>query len=133
MAFVLDASVAASWAFDDDVFEVAISVLSRLRIEPAWVPTLWRFEVRNSLVMNERRKRISQPVTSRFLTRLAELAVSTDRSPDETILLDLARRHRLTVYDAAYLELALRKSIPVATLDAGLARASRAEGVALVA
>ena len=82
--------------------------------------------------MNERRCRLAEEETKEHLKRLAEVPVAVDTAPDETAVMTLARRHRLTVYDAAYLELALREGLPLATLDASLAEAARREGVAVV-
>ena len=132
MAFVLDASVAACWAFDDEDHPVAESALERLRTEPALVPSLWWFELRNVLVVSERRGRLTEPVSAAFLRAVARLDIAIDRTPDSTAVLALARAHRLSVYDAAYLELAQRTAAPLATLDAALARAARDEGVALI-
>ncbi len=127
MAFVLDASIAACWAFQDEHHPHADLAFTRIRTEEAFVPSLWWFEIRNILVVNERRKRITEPGTSRFLRDLSRLRIRVDRSPDEAGVLRLARTHRLSVYDASYLELALREAIPLATLDADLAAAARAE------
>ena len=92
----------------------------------------WWFEVRNRLIANERRGRITEGDTAAFLRGLSRLGVAVDRSPDEGAVLTLARRHRLTAYDASYLELSLRESLPLATLDRELdrelERAARAEG-----
>jgi predicted nucleic acid-binding protein len=132
MPFVLDASVAACWAFDDEDHPVAALALERIRTDEALVPSLWWFEVRNMLTVNERRGRIAEADTAAFLRSLSRLGVAVDRSPDEGAVLSLARRRRLTVYDASYLELALREALPLATLDAELARAARAEGQPLV-
>jgi len=96
------------------------------------VPGFWWFEVRNILVVNERRKRIEEPDTNGFLRDLSRLRIRVVREPEESAVLMLARAHRLSVYDASYLELALRESIPVATLDAELAAAAVAEGAELV-
>jgi predicted nucleic acid-binding protein len=96
------------------------------------VPALWWFEVRNALAVNERRGRLGEADTAAFLRALARLSIGFDRSPDEAALLALARRHRLTVYDAAYLELAQREGLPLATLDAALRDAAAASGVALL-
>jgi predicted nucleic acid-binding protein len=98
----------------------------------AVVPSLWWFEVRNILIVNERRRRITESGTASFLLNLSLLRLRTDRSPDENAVLRLARAHRLSVYDAAYLELAQREGLPLATLDADLQRAAAGEGVALV-
>lgn len=133
MAFVLDASIAACWAFPDEQDPRADAALARVRIEDAVVPSLWWFEVRNILVVNERRKRITESGTNSFLRELARLRIRVDREPEEGAVLRLARTHRLSVYDASYLELALREAIPVATLDGELAAAAVAEGMELVA
>jgi predicted nucleic acid-binding protein len=133
MAFVLDASIAACWAFDDEDHPAAAQALAAIRTEEARVPSLWWFEVRNILVVNERRKRITQIDTASFLAGISRLPIYVDRSPDENSVLLLARTHRLTVYDAAYLELAKREQIRLATLDAALASAALAENVSLLA
>ncbi|HEY2660878.1 MAG TPA: type II toxin-antitoxin system VapC family toxin [Caulobacteraceae bacterium] len=132
MAFVVDASIAGCWAFEDEDHPMAAAALERLRTEDAIAPSLWWFEVRNLLLVNERRGRISEADMAAFLRRLSRLPITLGPRPDETQLLTLARRHRLTVYDAAYLELAQREDIVLATLDGALQRAAQAEGVALV-
>jgi predicted nucleic acid-binding protein len=105
--------------------------LSRLRTERAVVPSLWWFELRNILVVNERRKRINESDTAIFLRDVSRLPIGIDLLPDEAAVLRLARTRKLTVYDASYLELAQRERISLATLDAELARAAGAEGVAI--
>ncbi len=110
----------------------AEAAFARVETDAAIVPALWWFELRNALIVNERRGRLTEPQTASFLRRMAHLTITLDRSSDESGVLNLARRHRLTVYDAAYLELALRDGLPLATLDAALARAAEAEGVRLV-
>ncbi|MGD0634076.1 MAG: type II toxin-antitoxin system VapC family toxin [Beijerinckiaceae bacterium] len=132
MPFVLDASIAACWAFDDEDHPNAALALERIRTGEAHVPTLWWFEVRNTLIVNERRKRLTEHDTAAFLRELARLSISVDRTPGEADVLALARRHRLTVYAAAYLELALRQRLPLATLDQALASAARAEMVTVL-
>ena len=132
MAFVLDASVTACWAFPDEHDLRADDALARIRTEEAIVPSLWWFEVRNILVVNERRKRITESGTNSFLREIDKLRFRVDREPDEAVILRLARTHRLTVYDAAYLELALRAAIPMATLDKDLAAAAVTEGSTLI-
>jgi predicted nucleic acid-binding protein len=96
------------------------------------VPSLWWFEVCNTLIVNERGGRLMEPDVSAFLRGLSRLGVTVDREPDEGRVLMLARRHRLTVYDASYLELANRESLPLATLDADLATAARKERLQLI-
>ena len=132
MPFVLDASVAACWAFEDEDHPVAALALERVRTDEARMPSLWWFEVRNTLIVNERRGRLTESDTAAFLRGLARLGVTVDRSPDEADVLMLARRRGLTVYDAAYLELARRERLPLATLDAALAKAARAERAPLL-
>jgi predicted nucleic acid-binding protein len=132
MPFVLDASVAACWAFEDEDHPVAALALERVRADEACVPSLWWFEVRHTLIVNERRGRLTESDTTAFLRALARLNIAVDRSPDEADVLMLARRRRLTVYDAAYLELARRKGVPLATLDTALAAAARAERAPLL-
>jgi predicted nucleic acid-binding protein len=131
MPFALDASIAACWAFDDEDYPVAALALERVRTDEARVPSLWWFEVRNTLIASERRGRLTECDTATFLYRLARLRVTVDRSPEEADVLPLARHRGLAVYDAAYLELARREGAPLATLDAALATAARAEQVLL--
>ena len=96
------------------------------------MPVLWWFEVRNVLVVNERRGRIDTVGSAAFLAELEKLPILFDRQSHSETLLTLARAHRLTVYDAAYLELARRLDAPLATLDQKLAAAARAARVPLV-
>lgn len=132
MAFVLDASITACWAFQDEDHPDARLAFQHMRIEEAVVPSLWWFEVRNILVVNERRQRITESDTAAFLSNLSRLRIRIDRLPDENAVLRLARTHRLSVYDAAYLELAQREGLSLTTLDADLRRAATGEGVAIL-
>ena len=132
MSFVLDASITACWAFADEDHPEASLAFDRIRTEEAVVPSLWWFEVRNILVVNERRQRIAESDTAAFLLHLSRLRIRVDRIPEENTILRLARTYRLSVYDAAYLELAQRQSLPLATLDADLRRAAAGEGVVLL-
>jgi len=132
MPFVLDASIAACWAFEDEDHPVAGLALERIRGDEARVPSLWWFEVRNTLIVNEQRGRVTETDTAAFLRGLSRLGVTVDRSPEEGAILILARKHRLSVYDACYLELAQREALPLASLDGQLLRAAREEGVAPV-
>ena len=133
MAFVLDASITLCWAFANEEHPVAVAALDHLQQGEAQVPSLWWFEVRNALVMNERRGRLTEAETDSFLRNLGQLAINVDRVPAEAGLLTLARQHRLTVYDAAYLELAQRDGLTLATLDTALRQAAKAVGVPLLA
>ena len=131
MPFVLDASVAVAWAYADQ-HPSALEAQKRIAGEHAFVPSLWWFEVRIVLIIHERRGRLSELETAGALRDLSLLPMVVDHAPDEQIVLALARRHRLTVYDAAYLELAQREHVPLATLDTALLRAARLEHVPLL-
>ncbi len=133
MPFVIDASVAASWCFPDENDAQADAAIDRLASDETVVPALWWFEIRNVLVVSERRGRIDPAGTAAFLADLGRLPIRIDRHPDSELVLTLARKHRITAYDAAYLELALRLDAPLATLDRALASAAAAEGVTLIA
>jgi predicted nucleic acid-binding protein len=133
MPFVMDASVTVCWAFPDEVHATAALALERIGADKAIVPTLWWYEIRNALIMNERRHRISASDTAAFLRLLSRLRISVDQAPEEPELLSLSRRRSLTVSDATYLELALRNGVALATLDGTLARAAQAEHVSLLA
>ncbi|HEX9903753.1 MAG TPA: type II toxin-antitoxin system VapC family toxin [Propylenella sp.] len=132
MPFVLDASVASAWAFEDEDHPIAAIAFERIQSDEAVVPALWWFELRNALIVNERRRRLTETQTERFLRLLARFHLVEDRAPGEAAILGFARLHRLTVYDAAYLELANREGLPLATLDNALASAAHAENVALI-
>lgn len=108
MAFVLDASATAAWCFPDENNAAADAAFDRLAVESAVVPALWWAEIRNVLIIAERRGRIDAPETIRFLGDLDRLPIRTDSSPMSDLVLALARRYRLTAYDAIYLELASR-------------------------
>jgi predicted nucleic acid-binding protein len=128
MPFVLDASVVHDWALGER-HPTAGAIRDRLNTDSALATSLWWFEVRNGLIMAERRRRSSEEYSAAFLRRLLQFPVTIDHTPNEATVMALARRHRLTVYDASYLELALREALPLATLDGSLATAARQEGV----
>ena len=130
--FVLDASVAVAWLLEDEDDPVADAAMSQLATEFALVPQLWHLEVRNVLVVAERRGRVGAAGLEDGLRRLGELPIRTDTEPNLGTALALARRRRLTIYDALYLELALRADAPLATVDRVLADAAVAEGRSLV-
>ncbi len=135
MPFVVDASVALAWHFDDEVSEYADRVLERLREDQAFVPAIWPLEVANGLLIAERRKRLSAAKLARAVELTQELAISVSEQGAEVALgpvLDLARAEKLSAYDAAYLELAMREGLPLATRDAALQAAARRVGVPLV-
>jgi predicted nucleic acid-binding protein len=132
MPFVVDASVTSAWALSDEKHAVAERAYRLLRSDAVCVPALWWFETRNTLVVNERRGRLTESDSTAFLHQLSRLPITADLTPDESALLRLARAHKLTVYDAAYLELAQRRGLALATLDKELLRAARDEGIPVV-
>jgi len=133
MAFVLDASVSAVWALADEVSPLAEIAASRLKSEIALVPPLWWYEVRNLLVINERRHRMTEGDSALFLELLSSYPIQIDRVEDEPATFRFARQYQLSFYDAAYLAVAHRNSIPLATLDKDLRAAAIEAGVPLLA
>ncbi|HEX4158668.1 MAG TPA: type II toxin-antitoxin system VapC family toxin [Rhizomicrobium sp.] len=132
MPLVIDASVCLCWALVDEQHPIADDAYERMRTEDAHVPALWWFELRNALIINERRRRLLESDVSNFLRQVSDLRIQIDSLPSDSDVLALSRKHRLTVYDAAYLELGRRKSFPLATLDRDLAEAAKKEHVYLV-
>ena len=131
-AFVLDASVAVNWLLDDELDPKTAIVMVRIARDRALVPQLWHLEVRNALLMAERRGRITANGLEERRYALGRLLVSTDTPPDLEAAFALARTHGLTFYDALYLELAQRRQAALATLDTALGRAAVAAGIALL-
>jgi predicted nucleic acid-binding protein len=129
---VIDASVALAWCFPDEASDYADGVLVALEDRTAMVPAIWPVEIANALLVGERRKRIRQPEVRRFVELLKGLSVLEDAQPFADSLsniLPLAREHDLSAYDAAYLDVAVRRAAPLATLDAALRKAGRAAGI----
>jgi predicted nucleic acid-binding protein len=134
--FVLDASVAVAWCFDDESTPAAWTLLNRLRTAPGHVPALWALEIGNILLGAERRRRITRARTNEFLEILGELDIRVDPAlPGRAFrdVLPLARERRLTPYAATYLELAMRLGLPLATKDTALARAATALRIKMLA
>jgi predicted nucleic acid-binding protein len=129
MALVLDTSAILALAFADEDRTYARSIIEHIAADHGVVPTLFWFEIRNSLLVAERRKRITQTQTSTFLAKLRLLALDVDNQPSEQGVFNLARQHSLTIYDSAYLELAHRSALPLATVDNALIKAASAAGV----
>jgi predicted nucleic acid-binding protein len=130
-AFVLDCSVAVTWCFEDEATPATDALLDRLDAETAAVPGLFPLELGNVLVMAERRRRIHAARIAEFLAFLGDLSVAVDHATPERALresLALTRRERLSTYDAAYLELAMRLGVPLATRDQPLRRAAARTG-----
>ena len=132
--FVLDNSIVMAWSFEDETDEYADAVLDRLAIARAVVPALWPLEVANALLMGERRKRSTEAETIKWTGILKSLPIVIDGETNAhawSDTLTLARGHNLTAYDAAYLELAIRRGVPLATIDGKLKLAAETVGVAL--
>ncbi len=134
-ALVLDASATAGFFFADEGGAGALALLSRVELDGAVAPAIWPLECVNILRQGERRGRLTADEASAAVSLLRRLPVriepaSTARSAGP--VLELARRHGLTAYDAAYLELAKRLGLPLATRDAALARAAATEAVAVL-
>ena len=131
MSLVLDPSLVLSWYFEDERTTGANAVLDRVVEEGAVVPALWRLEIANGLQMAIRRKRIDAAFRDNALAELAAMAINVDGETDAhawSVTLRLSDQFRFTVYDAAYLELARRRRLPLATLDQALRAAAQAIG-----
>lgn len=128
-SIVLDASLAVSWLLREDLDPPAIAALDHFRRDGAYVPPLWHYEVRNALLVAERRGRIPGGGAREALEKVPDLRLVTDQATNLDTALELAFSHRLSFYDALYLELARRRRLPLGTRDAALARATRAEGL----
>ena len=130
--FVLDASVAVAWCFEDEASSAADTILDQLVSSEAIAPAIWPVEVGNALLVGERRKRISAAEISRSLGLLGALNIRLDDAGlrlDVDDLVGLARSQKLSLYDAAYLSLAMREGVPLATLDRALGKAAKRVGV----
>lgn len=135
MSLVLDSSVTLAWLYTDELAPATQQVLDRVIANGAWVPSLWRLEVANSLQGGVRRRRISAEFRDSALTDLGLFNITIDPDTDTfawSATLRLAERWGLTLYDAAYLELAQRLDLPLATLDQELRTAGNALGITLL-
>jgi len=135
MSLVLDSSTALAWLYQDEVNALAEAVRRRVIIAGAWVPGIWRLEVANGLRTGLRRRRIDQNYRDHALATLAMLNIRVDAETDKqawSAALQLSDRFGLTSYDAAYLELARRRSLPVATFDTELRDAATSIGLAVI-
>ncbi len=133
-AFVLDGSVALAWCFTDEADAYADAVAHQLSKRQAVVPVIWHLEVTNAMLVGERRGRCAQTDTKNWTTFLSALPLFVDEHfPSRFFgdVLSLARAQTLSTYDAAYLELAMRRRLSLATLDARLKAAAAAVGVSL--
>lgn len=132
MSVVIDNSVFMAWCMGEEDDPTVYNTMQCVADEGGVVPRIWWYELRNALLVNERRGRISQQQVLDTLADSRELDISIDNEHDDALVLDLARRFNLTVYDSAYLEVALRHSMPLATLDKRLREAAENVGVVIV-
>ena len=133
--FVVDNSVVMSWCFQDEINPYADVILDRLEEATAFVPSIWPLEVGNVLLVAERHHRLSEADSARFLTLLSELPIFIEQEEPERMfkeILALARKYKLSTYDASYLDLAMRRGLPIATLDKHLIAAAQRSRVPLV-
>ena len=129
---VLDNSIVLSWCLADEDDALANRAMKLTIDHGAVVPGIWWYEMRNALVVNERRGRIDAKGVWATLADLAEMRIAFDTDHDDRGVLDLARRHGLSVYDAAYLEVAARRRLPIASLDRRLRQAAAVNRIALI-
>ena len=135
MSFVVDSSVALAWCFEDEQTRPVMDLLDRVAESGAIAPSLWPLEALNGLLMAERRRRLDAKRRQRLAGFLRGLPITLDAETVDqawTATARLAERHRLTLYDAAYLELAQRRKLPLATLDGDLIKAGKALGMTLL-
>ncbi|MDP2854788.1 MAG: type II toxin-antitoxin system VapC family toxin [Smithellaceae bacterium] len=133
--FVIDNSVVMSWCFKDETKKYTDAMLDRLENATAYVPTIWPLEVGNVLLVAERKKRLSESDSFRFIALLNALPIIVEQEPPERMLseiLNLAREHKLSSYDASYLDLAIRKGLPFASTDDHLINAAKRCGVSIL-
>ncbi len=134
-SFVVDNSIVMSWCFKDETSQYTESVLDRLENGTALVPSIWPLEVGNVLLVAERKKRISHADSILFITLLSELPIIVQQETPERMIKEifyLARYHQLSSYDASYLDLAMRKGLPIATLDKNLISAAKRSQVRII-
>jgi predicted nucleic acid-binding protein len=133
--FVVDASVVMSWCFKDETSDYSSTILDRLEEASAYVPSIWPLEIGNVLLVAERKRRLSEADSSRFIALLSGLPIIVESEPPERMIneiLALAREHKLSSCDASYLDLAMRKGLSIATVDKSLIIAARRSRVQIV-
>jgi len=135
VSVVLDSSITVAWLYREEATQSVDKIFENLIEDSAWVPALWHLEVANVLQIGMRRQRHGADFRDRVLSDLSEFPIHVDPETDRQAwgtTVRLAERHELTVYDAAYLELALRRRLPLATLDTDLRSAASTEKVELL-
>ncbi|MBW2740872.1 MAG: type II toxin-antitoxin system VapC family toxin [Deltaproteobacteria bacterium] len=133
--FVIDNSVVMTWCFKDETSQYADAILDSLEIVTGFVPSIWPLEIGNVLLVAERNRRLSEADSTRFISLLTELPIIVEQEPPERMIKEifaLARKHILSSYDASYLDLAMRKGLPIATLDKNLIAAAKRSKVPIV-
>lgn len=133
--FVVDNSVVMAWTFEDEANPYADAILEKLSESSAIVPSIWPLEVVNVLLVAERRRRLKQADSVRFITLLSQLPIFVEQEwPDNRMeeLLAVGRANNLSSYDASYLYLAMRKGLPIATLDRKLIEAAKQVEIPMV-
>ena len=128
---VLDSSITVAWILGGEPSAHADAILQEVTEIGGVAPALWWVEVRNALVIAERKERLTQEDTLVAVQAIDALGIHLDQAPDSASLFRLARAHGLTAYDAMYLELSIRQQRPLATLDRRLSAAAQAEGITL--
>jgi len=133
--FVVDNSVVMAWCFEDEDGDYASGILERLVDGEALVPGVWPLEVANVLLVAERNRRLGEADSTRFVSLLSQLPIVVETEAPQRVMaeiLALAREHKLSSYDASYLDLAMRSGLPIATLDSSLKRAASKCQVTLI-
>ena len=133
--FVIDNFVVMTWCFKDETSQHADHILGRLEVAAGFVPSIWPLELCNVLLVAERKNRIGEADSTRFIALLAELPIIVEQEPPERMIKEifaLARKHKLSSYDASYLDLAMRKGLPIATLDKNLIAAAKRSKVPIL-
>lgn len=134
-SIILDCSVTISWFMSDEASKISLNILDKVAENGAIVPTIWQLEVGNVLLMSQRNKRITKEQRHSALYALNELPINIDQSTSKHAwqeTTELAERYSLSLYDACYLELSLRYTLPLATFDNHLKQAANLSGVALL-
>jgi len=133
--FVIDNSVIMAWCFGDEISGYSDHILDSLETSTGFVPSIWPLEVSNVLLVAERKKRISEADSARFVALLADLPIIVEQESPERMIKEifaLARKHKLSSYDASYLDLAMRKGLPIASLDKNLLAAAKKSKVPIL-
>lgn len=129
MSLVVDASATIAWLLGEPIEDEVQSVFDELAVLTAYVPAIWWYETQHVALIAARRNRITEAERDAMLADLALLPIAIEAFAPRSAVTELAARHRLSVYDAAYLELALRRAQPLVTLDNALARAAAVERI----